>query len=78
MTTVKEITEQIRPSRTLFVEHPFGFTLGASGDKETQRAILLHCLQAAKDIGEPGTIATLPFRWTRNNLRELQLQKKAH
>jgi D-proline reductase (dithiol) PrdB len=77
LTLVREITEQVKPSRALYVEHPFGHTLGDVGDK-LQRWILLDCLEAAVNLTEPGTIRHLPYRWTKNDLRERQLQKKAH
>lgn len=77
LTLVREITEQLKPSRALFVEHPFGFTFGNIGESSLQRRILADCLQAAERITTPGTI-DLPYKWTHDNLRELQLQKKAH
>lgn len=78
LTLVKEITELVKPSRALLVEHPFGFTFGNIGERNLQRRILLDCLHAAVQISTPGTIVELPYRWTHDNLRELQLQKKAH
>lgn len=78
LTLVKEITEQVRPSRALFVEHPFGFTFGNIGESSLQRRILADCLQAAERMTTLGTIVDLPYKWTHDNLRELQLQKKAH
>jgi hypothetical protein len=78
LTLVKEITEQVKPSRALFVEHPFGHTFGDVGDEVLQRQILRDCLRSAVEIIQPGTILTLPYRWTKDDLRERQLQKKAH
>ncbi len=78
LTLVKEITEQVKPSRALFVEHPFGFTFGNLGERDLQRRILLDCLDAAGRLSTPGVIVDLPYRWTHDDLRELQLQKKAH
>ncbi len=78
LTLVKEITRLVKPSRALFVEHPFGFTFGNIGDRILQRQILVDCLKAAEQITTPGTIVDLPYRWTQDNLRHLQLQKKAH
>jgi hypothetical protein len=51
-------------------------SLGDVGDRVLQRRILLDCLGAA-DVTAPGTIRTLPYRWTKDDLRERQLQKKA-
>ncbi len=78
LTLVKEITEQVKPSRALFVEHPFGFTFGNLGERNLQKQILLDCLSAVEGMNIPGEIADLPYKWTHDNLRELQLQKKAH
>lgn len=78
LTLVKEITELVRPSRALFLEHPFGFTFGNIGERGLQRQILLDCLQAAERMKTPGMIVDLPYKWTHDDLRELQLQKKAH
>lgn len=78
LTLVKEITALVKPSRALFVEHPFGFTFGNLGERALQRRILLDCLQAAAEAHPPGAIIDLPYRWTHDDLRQLQLQKKAH
>jgi D-proline reductase (dithiol) PrdB len=78
LTLVREITEQVKPSRTLFVEHPFGHTFGDVGDQALQRQILMDMLRSAVEIGQPGTIHTLPYRWAKDDLRERQLQKRAH
>lgn len=78
LTLVKEITEQVKPSRALFLEHPFGFTFGNIGEESFQRRILLDCFKAAGQVTIPGIIVDLPYRWTHDDLRELQLQKKAH
>lgn len=78
LTLVKEITAQVKPSRSLFLEHPFGFTFGNIGEKSLQRQILLDMLRAAEEATLPGTILDLPYRWEHDNLRALQLQKKAH
>jgi hypothetical protein len=77
LTLVKEITEQVKPSRALFVEHPFGFTFGNIGERDLQRRILLDALAAAERTSTPG-IVDLPYHWTHDDLRELQLQKKSH
>ncbi len=75
---MKEITELVKPSRALFVKHPFGFTFGNLGERDLQRRILLDCFRAAGGMKIPGEIIDLPYKWTHDNLRELQLQKKAH
>jgi len=78
LTLVREITEMVKPSRVLYVQHPFGHPFGDLHDRQLQRKILLDCLKAAEEITEPGTILELPYRWTKNDLREKQLLKEAH
>jgi hypothetical protein len=78
LTQVPEITELVKPSLACLVKHPFGLTLGAVGDEETHRAVLLACLREAARPHEAGTIVDLGFRWDHDDLRERQLRKQAH
>jgi D-proline reductase (dithiol) PrdB len=78
LTLVREITDQVKPSRALFVEYPFGHTFGDVRDQVLQRQILMDMLRSAVEVAQPGTIHTLPYRWAKDDLRERQLQKKAH
>lgn len=75
---VRELTEMVKPSRALFVEHPFGLTMGDVGDTETHRAILMDCLRYAQMDLEDGIIIDTPYKWSKNDLRERQLRKEAH
>lgn len=76
ITQVPEITRLVKPSLACFVAHPFGLTLGAVGDKRTQRAIVRRCLKESATNRRPGTIVDLGFRWP-DDLRERQLRKQA-
>ena len=78
LTTIASITRRIKPSRALFVEHPFGLVMGDVNDRERQRAVLAEMLQAADRIKQAGSIEALPFEWTKDDLRSRQLRKKAH
>ncbi len=78
LTLVRSITEMVKPSRALYLQHPFGYTFGDLDDRELQRRILLDCLQAAAEMAESGAIVELPYRWTKNDLRRKQLLKQAH
>lgn len=75
---MREITEQVRPSRALFLEHPFGLTFGGIGESELQRRVLLDTLAASEAILTPGSIVDLPYHWSRDELRQRQLRKEAH
>jgi hypothetical protein len=76
VTQVAEITAIIKPSRALFVAHPFGLTFGATGDANTQRAVLSTMLDAAVRMDAPG-IRDSGFRWEHDDLRARQLRKQA-
>ncbi len=74
LTQVAEITAIVKPSRALFVAHPFGLTFGDVGDAATHRAVVDALLGAAVAMDAPG-IRVSPFSWTKDGLRERQLRK---
>jgi len=76
ITQVPEITALVKPSLAAFVAHPFGLTLGAVADKNTQRAVIRRCLAESTQEHPAGTILDLGFRWP-DDLRERQLRKDA-
>lgn len=74
---VREMTDQVKPSKALSIQHPFGLTLGAVGDAATHEALLRDCLRYAGEPLPAGTIVDLPYRWG-DDLRDRQLRKEAH
>jgi hypothetical protein len=74
ITQVTEIAALIKPSRSLFVAHPFGLTFGDVGDSATQAAVVERLLQAAESMTEPG-IAVSSFKWGKDDTRYRQLRK---
>lgn len=42
---LREVTEKVRPPRSLFVDLPLGYPLGRPHDAEMQREILMAALQ---------------------------------
>ncbi len=77
LSLVRETSQLVKPSKALFIAHPFGLTLGEVGDAATHEAVLRDCLRYAQTDLPAGTIVDLPYRWT-NDLRERQLRKEAH
>lgn len=77
LSLVKEMTALIKPSKALYIQHPFGLTLGGAGDGNLHEAVLKDCLQYAATPLEAGTIIDLPYEW-KDGLRERQLRKEAH
>jgi D-proline reductase (dithiol) PrdB len=78
LTLVRSITELVKPSRALYLQHPFGYTFGDLHERELQRRILLDCLRAAEEVTASGVIVDLPYYWTKDDLRAKQLLKQAH
>jgi hypothetical protein len=74
ITQVPEIAGIIKPSRSLFVAHPFGLTLGDIGDSSTQAAVVDHMLKTAESMTTPG-ITVSPFQWDKDDTRYRQLRK---
>ena len=70
-----EITAIIKPSRALYVAHPFGLTFGTPEDRETQRAVFAEMLDAAATMDRRG-VRESGFEWTRDDLRSRQLRKE--
>lgn len=77
ITQVVEITALMKPSRAIFVAHPFGLTFGPVGAAATQRAVVDAWLSAAVKMDAPG-IRDAGFTWTEDDLRARQLRKRAH
>jgi len=77
LTQVVEIAAIGKPSRALFVAHPFGLTFGPLGAPATQRAVVDALLAAAVDMQAPG-IRDAGFTWTQDDLRARQLRKQRH
>jgi D-proline reductase (dithiol) PrdB len=78
LTLVKEMTQLVKPSKALYVQHPFGLTLGDVGDATTHSNLFRDCLKYAEQEHAPGTIIDLPYVWSKDDLRERQLRKEAH
>jgi hypothetical protein len=74
---VKEMTALVKPSKALFIQHPFGLTLGDVCDATTHEAVLRDCLHYATESLPAGSIIDLPYQW-KDDLREKQLRKESH
>lgn len=61
----REVAENVKPPRTLFVKFPFGAPLGPAGDITTQRGIMLEALEVLASATEPGSIIDSPRVWKR-------------
>ncbi len=61
----REVAENVKPPRTLFVRFPFGAPLGPAADAGTPRSVILEALDVLVSATEPGTIIDSPLAWKR-------------
>ena len=63
VSTGRDLSAQVMPPRTVFVNFPMGNPFGRPFDKPRQRAVLLDALTAFETIRSPGGIIDLPYQW---------------
>ena len=66
---LKEVTERVRPPRSVFLRYPFGHPLGEAFNIAQQRTILQDALRALETIVEPGTILEPGYAWRRHRFQ---------
>lgn len=63
---MRKFTEEIKPSRAIFLKWPLGHPLGEPFKINQHNAVLKKAFEALKTIKEQGTIIDVPFRWKRD------------
>jgi D-proline reductase (dithiol) PrdB len=63
VSTGRDLTQQVLPPRSAFVNFPMGNPFGRPFDRATQRRILLDALRLAETAAEGGTLVDLPYEW---------------
>ncbi len=63
VSTGRDLSAQVRPPRTVFVNFPMGNPFGKPFDKVQQRTILLDALHALRSIETAGAMIDLPYEW---------------
>ena len=63
VSTGRDLSAQVKPPRTVFVNFPMGNTFGRAFDANQQRSILRDALQALKSVARGGEIIDLPYEW---------------
>jgi D-proline reductase (dithiol) PrdB len=61
--TIKEVAQQVRLPRAVFVNFPFGRTLGPAGDAALQTSIVGDMAKALRTLDRPGKVVDLPYKW---------------
>lgn len=63
VSTGRDLSAQVKPPRTVFVNFPMGNTFGRSFDADQQRTILSDALHAFELVQRGGEIIDLPYEW---------------
>ncbi len=63
VSTARDISSQVKPPRTVFVNFPMGNPFGRPFDRVQQRAILLDALRRLEDARFGGELIDLPYEW---------------
>ena len=68
MTSALDITQAVYPPRAAFLDYPLGHTTGKPHQPALQREILLEALAGFSDLAAPGSVKTLPFKWSEDQI----------
>jgi D-proline reductase (dithiol) PrdB len=63
VSTGRDLTRQVLPPRSVFVNFPMGNAFGRPFDKDMQRRILQDALELAEKASAGGTLLDLPYDW---------------
>ncbi len=63
MTSALDITQAVKPPRSVFVNFPLGHQTGKPYDANLQRRIVRDAMRAFEAIETPGQIVELPYVW---------------
>ena len=63
VSTGRDLTAQVRPPRSIFVNFPMGNAFGKPFDRDMQLAVLRAALELAVTAREGGVLVDLPYVW---------------
>ena len=63
VSTGRDLTAQVRPPRSVFVNFPMGNPFGRPDDHQQQTGILLDALRLVETASEGGVLTDLPYEW---------------
>lgn len=67
VTSAFDVTQAVKPPRSVFLNFPLGHQTGKPEQPELQRSIIMDAFRALETITEPGTIVPLPYVWDEND-----------
>jgi D-proline reductase (dithiol) PrdB len=59
----RDITENVKTPRALFVRFPYGAPLGPAGNAAVQEAVIRAALELLTHATQPGAIVESPIEW---------------
>jgi hypothetical protein len=62
----REVAQNVKPPRTLFVRFPLGAPCGPANDEKTHRTVMQQALNLLAKAREPGTVVDSPLQWKRD------------
>ncbi len=74
VSTGRDLTQQVLPPRSVFVNFPMGNPFGRPGDTAMQREILLAALRLAESAANAGVLTDLPYEWGEDFLTIMDLR----
>jgi D-proline reductase (dithiol) PrdB len=63
LVTIKEIAQEVRIPRSVFINFPFGQPLGRAFARSLQESIVSEMLAALRTVDKPGKIVELSYKW---------------
>jgi hypothetical protein len=63
VSTGRDLTQQVLPPRSVFLNFPMGNPFGRAADADMQRRILIDALRLAESATEGGAMVDLPYDW---------------
>ncbi len=63
MTSALDITQAVKPPRSVFINFPLGHQTGKPNQPDLQRSILKDAFGAMEVMTNPGEIVHLPYVW---------------
>ena len=63
VSTGRDLTQQVLPPRSVFLNFPMGNPFGRAEDADLQRRILLDALRQVETATEGGAMVELPYDW---------------
>ena len=61
--TIREVAQQVKLPRPLFINFPFGRTLGPAHATALHKSIVNDMVHALKTLERPGKVTELPYKW---------------